>query len=196
MVIKVFPELLYIKQEGITLWTGFKGNGFIHDGDDTFGHGLTMGIAKGLTICERTCFTCIARIDPKASEQEEGKSSLIDQCLPRRKHCQRILSVAVFTEAALRQFFNTTGLLEADLPKDMLNCNPSLPYHPLYFAETLVENPVMVADIPVEFSGIQAIAKVMAFGDYVRAQSMTTRSFLEDEAAKYPYKKRKNIEVK
>ncbi len=38
------------KQEKITLWTGVEDNGSIQDGDGTIGHGLTMDIAKGLSI--------------------------------------------------------------------------------------------------------------------------------------------------
>ncbi len=48
-----------------------EGNGSMHDGDGTIGHGLTMAIAKGLSIHERTCYACIAHLDLKASEQEE-----------------------------------------------------------------------------------------------------------------------------
>ena len=64
---------IIIEQEEIARWTGVEGNGSIHDGDGTMGHGLTMDIGKGLSICERTCYACIACLDPKASEQEEGK---------------------------------------------------------------------------------------------------------------------------
>ena len=63
-----------IRQEGIRLWTGIKGNGSIHDGYGIIGHGLTMDIAKGLSTHEHTCYASIAHLDPKASEQEEGKS--------------------------------------------------------------------------------------------------------------------------
>ena len=72
------------RQEEVALWTGTKGNGSIHDGDGTIGHGLTMDVAKGLSICERTHDACIAHLDTVASEQEEGKSSLIDRCQRRR----------------------------------------------------------------------------------------------------------------
>ncbi len=50
------------------------GKGSIHDEDGIIGHGLTIDIAKGLSICECTCYACIAHLDLKASEQEEGKS--------------------------------------------------------------------------------------------------------------------------
>ena len=53
----------------------------MHDGDGTIGHGLTIDIEKGLSIRESTCYACIAHLDTKASEQEEGKRSLIDRCL-------------------------------------------------------------------------------------------------------------------
>ncbi len=72
-------------QEEIALWTGAEGNGSYHDGDGTIGHGLTMDIAEGLSICEHTCYASnasITHLDTKASEQEgEGESSLIDPCL-------------------------------------------------------------------------------------------------------------------
>ncbi len=42
---------------------------------------LTIDIAKSLSICESVCYACIAHLDTKASEQEEGKSTLIDRCL-------------------------------------------------------------------------------------------------------------------
>ncbi len=58
------------KQEEIALWPGVEGNGSLHDGDGTTWHWLTMDIAKGLSICERTCYACIAHLDTKASEQE------------------------------------------------------------------------------------------------------------------------------
>ena len=38
-----------------------------HDGDGTIWHGLTMDIANGLSICERTHYACIAQLDTKAS---------------------------------------------------------------------------------------------------------------------------------
>ncbi len=38
---------------------------YVHDGDDTIGHGLTMDIAKSLTIRERTRHACIAHLDLK-----------------------------------------------------------------------------------------------------------------------------------
>ena len=44
---------LFCQQEEIALWTAIKGNGSVQDGDDTIGHGLTMDIAKSLSICER-----------------------------------------------------------------------------------------------------------------------------------------------
>ncbi len=81
----VFRSVQVLEQEDIDLWTGVEGNGSLNDGDGTIGHGLTMDIAKGSSICERTCFACITHLDKKASEQEgEGKSSCIDQCLRRR----------------------------------------------------------------------------------------------------------------
>ncbi len=58
---------------------GVEGNGSIHDGDGTIRHGLAMDIAKGLSIHVFMCYACIAHFDTKASEQEEGKSSLIDR---------------------------------------------------------------------------------------------------------------------
>ncbi len=49
-----------IKREEIALWTGIEGNGSIHDDEDgTIGPMLTMNIAKGLSICERTCYAAI-----------------------------------------------------------------------------------------------------------------------------------------
>ncbi len=59
-----------IKQKDIAIWTGVEGNGCIHDGDGGIGRGLTMDIAKSLSICERRCDACIAHFDIKASEQE------------------------------------------------------------------------------------------------------------------------------
>ena len=48
------------KQEKIALWPGVEGNGsIVYHGDGTIGHGLAMDIAKGLSICERTCYACI-----------------------------------------------------------------------------------------------------------------------------------------
>ncbi len=44
---------------------------YVHDGDGTIGHGSTMDIAKGLSICEHACYACIAHLDPMASEQEK-----------------------------------------------------------------------------------------------------------------------------
>ena len=70
------------KQEEIALWTGVEGNGSIHDGDGTSGHGLTVDIGKGLRIRDGMCYECIAHLDNKASEQVEGKT-IIDQCLRR-----------------------------------------------------------------------------------------------------------------
>ena len=61
------------KQENIALWTGIEGNGSIHDGHGTAGHGMTTAILKGFSICEHMCYACIAHPDKKASEQEEGK---------------------------------------------------------------------------------------------------------------------------
>ncbi len=53
-------------------------------GDGTIGHGLSMDIAKGSSIGERTCYACIAYLDTKVSDQEEGKSSLmLDRFLRR-----------------------------------------------------------------------------------------------------------------
>ena len=57
---------------------------YIHDGDGTIGHGLTIDIAKSLAICERTCYARITHLDKKASEQEDGKCSLIDRGLQHR----------------------------------------------------------------------------------------------------------------
>ena len=51
-----YPSLLchsvfkFIKQAEIAAWTGVNGNGSIHDGNGTIGHGLTMDIAKGLSV--------------------------------------------------------------------------------------------------------------------------------------------------
>ena len=45
---------LRIEQEVIALWTGVEGNNSLHDGDSTIGYGLTMDIAKGLSIRECT----------------------------------------------------------------------------------------------------------------------------------------------
>ncbi len=60
--------------------TGIEVNGSMHDGGGTIGHGLTMDIAKSLTIREHLCYACIAHLNWKVSEQEEGgKSSLIDR---------------------------------------------------------------------------------------------------------------------
>ena len=42
-----------------------EGNGSIHDEECTIGHGLTMEIAKGLSIHERTCYACIAHLGKK-----------------------------------------------------------------------------------------------------------------------------------
>ena len=72
------------EQEEFALWAGVEGNGSIHDGDGTFEQGLTMDIAKGLSIREGTCYAGIAHLDKKVSEEEEGKSSLIDQSLQRQ----------------------------------------------------------------------------------------------------------------
>ncbi len=44
------------KQVVIALWTGVEGNGSIHDEHGTIGHGLSMDIAKGLSICEGMCY--------------------------------------------------------------------------------------------------------------------------------------------
>ncbi len=46
MVVKYRMSLSH-KQEEITLCSGIEGNGLIHDGDGTIGHGLTMDIVKG-----------------------------------------------------------------------------------------------------------------------------------------------------
>ena len=73
------------KQGEIALWTSVVGNGSIHDEDGTIGRGLTMDIARGLSICEHMCYACNAQLAAKASDQEgEGNSSLIDRCLRRR----------------------------------------------------------------------------------------------------------------
>ena len=40
-----------------------------------------MDIAKGVSIREGTSYACIALHDKTASEQEDGKGSLIDRCL-------------------------------------------------------------------------------------------------------------------
>ncbi len=60
----------------------------MYDWVGTTGMGLNMGMAyaieTGLSIHERKCYLCIARLDPEASEEEEQKSSLIDRCLRRR----------------------------------------------------------------------------------------------------------------
>ena len=71
------------KREKIALWTGVEGNGsIVYHGDGTIGHGLAMDIAKGLSIHEVTCYSCIAHLDTKASsEHKDGKSSLTDRCL-------------------------------------------------------------------------------------------------------------------
>ena len=54
---------------------------YVHYGDGTIRHGLTMDFAKGgSSICERTSYACIAHLDKKASEREgEGYNSLIDR---------------------------------------------------------------------------------------------------------------------
>ncbi len=62
-----------IKQEDIALWASVALNYCVHYGDGTIGQGLTLDIAKGLCICERMCYACIARQYPKASEQEGEK---------------------------------------------------------------------------------------------------------------------------
>ena len=49
---------------------------FYTDGDGIIGHGLNMDIAKGLSIREHTHYACIAHLDTKTSEQEEGKNHL------------------------------------------------------------------------------------------------------------------------
>ncbi len=59
-------------QEEVALWTSVEGYGYLHDGDGTIGHGLTMDSAKGLSICERMLRACITHLDTKASEQEEN----------------------------------------------------------------------------------------------------------------------------
>ncbi len=90
------------KQDEIAVWTSIKGNGSVHDGDGTIVHGLTMDIAKGLSIREHMCYLCFAHLDLKAFEQEEeGKSSLPDQSgatknLPkpyRKRNCYRNLKM-------------------------------------------------------------------------------------------------------
>ena len=90
------PEQKFIKQEEITLWTGIIGNGSMHNGDGTIGHGLTMDITKGLSICDRTCHASIAHLDPKASEVEEGRSSLIHRCLRCREKWREKGKMAVY----------------------------------------------------------------------------------------------------
>ena len=37
----------------------------LHDENCAIGHGFTMDIAKGLSIYERTCYACIAHLDPE-----------------------------------------------------------------------------------------------------------------------------------
>ena len=49
---------------------------YVHDEDGTIVHGLTIDIVKGLSIRERMFYACIAHIDKKASDQEEGKIHL------------------------------------------------------------------------------------------------------------------------
>ncbi len=60
----------------------------MYDREGTTGMGLNMGmvytIEAGLSIHERKCHVCIAHLDPKASEEEEEKDSLIARCLRRR----------------------------------------------------------------------------------------------------------------
>ena len=43
--------------------------------------GMVYTIETGVSIRERMCHVCIAHLDPRASEGEDNKSSLIDQCL-------------------------------------------------------------------------------------------------------------------
>ena len=74
-----------LEQREIALLTGVEVNGSMPDGEGAIAHGLTMDIAKGLSIREGTSYACIAHFDTQASAQEEGgKSSLIDRCLRRR----------------------------------------------------------------------------------------------------------------
>ena len=61
---------LQTKQEDIALWTGIKGNGSINDGDGTIWHGLTMDIAKDLSIPEHMCYACIDHFDAKARRRK------------------------------------------------------------------------------------------------------------------------------
>ncbi len=68
---------IYISFYRLNKRKSLKGNGSINDVDGTIGHGLTMHVAKGLSICERTCCACIAHPDPKASEQGEEKFTYI-----------------------------------------------------------------------------------------------------------------------
>ncbi len=66
------------KQEEILLWTGVEDYSSIY-----------VRIRKvprtwvwcSISIHEHLCYVCIAHIDPKVSEEEEQKSSLIGQCL-------------------------------------------------------------------------------------------------------------------
>ncbi len=102
----------------------------------------------------------------------------------------------VFTEDAMRQFFNTSGLLEATLPTFVGPCFRYMTYHPLYFAEALVENPKRVANFPMKFSGVGTIAKVMAYGDYARGQNRNATLVVWEEAMKYPYEKKQKPQVK
>ena len=72
--------------------TGVEGNGSIHDGNGTIGHGLTMDFAKGSSIREPTR---VAHLDTKASKHEE-KRSLTDRRLStpvKRKMSWSYLSI-------------------------------------------------------------------------------------------------------
>ncbi len=63
---------------------------YVHDGDGTIGHELTINMVNGSSNIERTFYARIAHIDTKAFEQEgEGKSSLIDRGLRRRSSTQK-----------------------------------------------------------------------------------------------------------
>ncbi len=71
MIFETCRDCVHLKkQEVIALWMGVEGNGSIHDGVGTIGHGLTMDIMKGSSIHEHTCYACIAHLDLMASKQE------------------------------------------------------------------------------------------------------------------------------
>ncbi len=59
-----------IQQEEIALWTAVEGNCSLHDGNGAIGHRLIMIMAKGSTICERTCYACITHLLSKKEKEK------------------------------------------------------------------------------------------------------------------------------